>query len=252
MFDYYFTYWDDLPEDSGFSLYSMPHIIWLIVIGAGIYFGVNLYIGERADRKKQRYIYAGIIMIMEAYKYIILAVTGNIGFQHLPLHLCGLAAIIEVIYLIYPCSFLGELMCIVAMPGALAALLFPNWLRYPVINFMSIHSFIIHGILVMLPVMMMLSGEYAPKIVHIYKILIFFAVVVPLIYFINIWQGTNFMFLSNPSGNSPFEGIYEKYGYGIYLLVYGIIVIVIILCMYAVAGLIKRVRKIDETDTLFS
>lgn len=51
MFEDYFTYWDDLPEDSGFELFSVTHITWLIVITAGILCGIKFYMGKRHIQK---------------------------------------------------------------------------------------------------------------------------------------------------------------------------------------------------------
>jgi len=244
MFEDYFTYWDDLPEDSGFELFSLTHIAWLIVITAGILCGIKFYMESGVfKRRKIRLVFAGILAGMELYKDSVLIITGNMDFQYLPFQLCGLAVIIEILYLIHPGDFLGEIMCIVALPGAFAALIFPDWTRYPVVNFMSLHSFIIHGILVMLPIMIMLSGEYIPRISHIYRVLLFFAVVVPVIYVINIWQDTNFMFLRWPSRSSPFEKIYAKRGYGFYMSIYGIVVVLVVLGMYGIAKLLEKLRK---------
>lgn len=241
MFDYYFTYWDDLPEDSGFELFSLTHITWLIVIAAGILCGIKFYIDSSVlKRRKIRFAFAGILIGMELYKDSVLTITGNMDFQYLPFQLCGLAVIIEIVYLIHPGKFLGEIMCIVALPGAFAALIFPDWTRYPVVNFMCLHSFIIHGILVMVPIMIMLSGEFMPKISNVYKVLILFAVIVPIIYVINVWQDTNFMFLRWPSRSSPFEAVYVKYGYGTYMIVYGIVVVLVIFGMYGFAKVLER------------
>ncbi|MGN0394425.1 MAG: TIGR02206 family membrane protein [Coprococcus sp.] len=242
MFDYYFTYWDDLPEDTGFELFGITHITWLIVIAAGVICGIKYYMDSGLHRKRKiRYICAFVLILMEVYKYSVLIATGNMTFQHIPLHLCGMAVIIEVLYLFLSGKVFGELMCIVAMPGACAALIFPDWTRYPVINFMNIHSFIIHGILVMIPLMIMLSGEYTPEITNIYNVIIFFVVTIPIVYVINIWQNTNFMFLMQPSRDSPFENIYESYGYVTYMTVYGIVTVLVIALMYGIAKAVSVV-----------
>lgn len=241
MFDDYFTYWDDLSEDSGFELFSLTHITWLIVIAVGIICGIKFYIDSSVlKRRKIRLVFSGILIGMELYKDSVLTITGNMDFQYLPFQLCGLAVIIEILYLIHPGKFLGEIMCIVALPGAFAALIFPDWIRYPVVNFMCLHSFIIHGILVMIPLMIMLSGEFMPKLSNIYKVLILFVVTVPIIYVINVWQDTNFMFLRWPSGNSPFEDVYVKYGYGTYMIVYGIVVVLVVFGMYGFAKVLEK------------
>ena len=48
--------------------------------------------------------------------------------------------------------------------GAMAALLFPDWTRYPLFNYMHINTFLIHGLLVLVPVLVLTSGRYRPSI----------------------------------------------------------------------------------------
>lgn len=191
------------------------------------------------------------MLLMEAYKDIVLIVTGHMEFQYLPLHLCGIAIFLEALFAFFPCAFFGELTCVVCLPGAAAALLFPDWARYPTINFMNLHGFILHTILVLFPVLTMLSGKYLPKLRKIYMPLLFFAAAAPILYRINVWQNTNFMFLNWPSLGSPFETVYQNYGYGGYLAVFGGTVFVVILIMYGIAGMIGMIKhKHSESSIL--
>lgn len=240
MFNYYFTYWDELPADSGYDLFGKVHIIWLIGIILAVFVCSSLYLKWGVTTQNRFLKILSITMlIMEVYKDCVLAATGYMQFQYLPLQLCGIAIFIEALFVFFPCSFLGELMCVVCLPGAASALIFPDWLRYPTINFMNLHSFIIHGILVLIPILVMISRKYTPDIRHIYMPLLFFAIATPIIYRINVWQQTNFMFLNHPSNDSPFETIYLHYGYGCYLAVFGGIVLIVILVMYGLTALMK-------------
>lgn len=240
MFRYYFTYWDDLPADSGFDHFGKIHMTWLAGIVLVIIISSILYLKCKNDRQiRVLKILAVIMLIMEAYKDSVLIATGNMSIQYLPLHLCGIAIFIEALFAFFPCSFLGELTCVVCLPGAAAALLFPDWSRYPVINFMNLHGFILHTILVLFPILIMLSDQYAPKLRRIYMPLLFFAVAAPIVYRINLWQDTNFMFLNWPSLGSPFETVYQTCGYGSYLTAFGGTVLIVILIMYGMIGLIR-------------
>lgn len=252
MFKYYFTYWDDLPADIGFDLFGKIHMTWLLGIILVIIIGSAVFLKCGNDRQNRILKTLAVIMlIMEAYKDSVLIVTGNMSVQYLPLHLCGIAIFIEVLFAFFPCAFLGELSCVVCLPGAAAALLFPDWSRYPIINFMNLHGFILHTILVLFPILIMLSGKYMPKIRRIYMPIVFFAAAAPIIYHINVWQETNFMFLNWPSLDSPFEMIYKTYGYKGYLAAFGGTVFIVILIMYGIAGIINGIkRRLSESCTL--
>lgn len=254
MFDEYFTYWDDLPADSGFSLYSATHIAWLTVIFVCVCFGTFIYIRKTENvRRRIRYVLAGVLTAMELYKDTVLTVTGHMELQYLPLQLCGLAIIVEVCYLLVANAtgmeafriFLGEVMCVICMPGALAALLFPDWTRYPVINFMSLHSFIIHGLLVLVPFAVMAGREHTVSIRRCFMPAGYLICVSFLVNIVNIAADCNFMFLRHPSHNSPFEAVYLNYGYGCYMLVYALVVVLVIAIIYGAAALILRLL-LDE------
>lgn len=268
MFDNYFTYWDDLPDGSGFELYSAPHVMWLAAIAVGVCVCVRLYIKKTGDgRRRRRSATAAVMAAMEVYKDAVLAVTGHMEVQYLPLQLCGMAIIVEICfvlvanacgghagrdevtenraYLKHVRTFLGEVMCILCMPGALAALLFPDWTRYPIVNYMSLHSFILHGLLVFLPAAMLAGGEVSVDIRRIYMPAIFLACAAGLVYPVNIAADCNFMFLRYPSHSSPFEAVYRSLGYGGYLSVYGLVVVLAVLLIYGVHALILRLL-LDE------
>lgn len=245
MFQYYFTYWDDLPSDIGFDIFGKTHMIWLAGITLVIIVSCICFLKCSSDRQRKILRRLALFMlIMEAYKDCVLFFTGHMSVQYLPLHLCGMAIFAEALFVFFPCTFLGELICVVCLPGAAAALLFPDWSRYPTINFMNLHGFILHTILILFPILVMISGKYTPKLRNIYMPLLFFAVTAPVIYRINVCQGINFMFLNRPSAGSPFETVYANGGYAGYLLVYGATVLAVILIMY---GLIQFIHKKHKT-----
>ena len=43
------------------------------------------------------------------------------------------------------------------LPGAAAALLFPEWSAYPQWNFMNLNSFLVHGLLILFPILQLVE-----------------------------------------------------------------------------------------------
>ena len=62
MFDNYFTYWSDLPEQDAFSVFGPVHMIWLIAEAALICVGVYIY--RKKDLCKRRAMRRGIAAAM--------------------------------------------------------------------------------------------------------------------------------------------------------------------------------------------
>ncbi len=244
MFQYYFTYMDDLPAGLGYPMFGKVHIAWLICIAAGIAVCTVCFLHLK-ERGQNRFLLAlaVILLAMEAYREIVLVATGAWRFGLLPLHMCGLAIFLEAFYVFFPNPFFGEITCVLCLPGAASALIFPDWLAYPTINYMNLHSFILHGILCLLPIMLLVSRRYEPRIKRYWMTVVFLAGAVPIIHWINVAKGMNFMFIELPSTGSPFAGVYQAYGYAPYLIFYVGVVFGVVLLMYAGIYVVRAIWK---------
>ena len=249
MFGDFFRYWDELPQDGGFRLFGWIHICWLV----GIIF-VCIMVGHyyrKADARVQDRILkilTSVCLCLELGKDIYLILIGEMGVSYLPFEMCGLAIFIELGFAFFHWKFLGEVMCVISMPGAMAALLFPDWTRYPLLNYMHINTFLIHGILVLVPVLVLASGRYRPSIKKIWQIFLFLFAVVPPVYLINRIWNCNFMFLCYPSNGSPFLSIYLQHGYIPYLITYASVVIICILVIY---GILDKIASFYDENVLY-
>ncbi len=247
VFQYYFTYMDDLPEGVGYTTFGKVHIAWLICIAAGIILCTVLFLHMK-ERGQNRFLRTlAIIMIaMEVYREIVLIATGSWEFGLLPIHLCGQAIFLEALAVFFPNTFFKEITCVLCLPAAASALLFPDWLAYPTINFMNLHSFILHGILCMLPIMLLASRRCQPKIRRYWMTAVFLGADALVVHFVNVAMTMNFMFLEMPSTGSPFGGIYQTYGYGVYLVVFIGVVFGVVLLMYAGVYAVRALRKVKK------
>jgi uncharacterized membrane protein YwaF len=96
------------------------------------------------------------------------------------------------------------------------ALLFADWLIYPSLHFQSIHSFVMHGLLLGFVVMLLVSGELKPDPRLLPMVFMGLVIFLIPIYYLNQKLYTNFFFLAYPSPGSPlvmFEEIAGSPGY---------------------------------------
>ena len=128
---------------------------------------------------------------------------------------------------------LGELLYCAGMPGALAALLFPNWGCYALWSFHSILAFLVHTLLVAYPLMLVLSGEFCPSLRRLPGCLLALVAMAAPVYVFNVLFDTNFMFLRRPSAGSPLEWFAGWWGEGWYLLGYFPMIVLVWLGLYA-------------------
>ena len=231
-----------IPDGLGFSTFDITHIAWLI-------FGILLCVGacffyKRLDPKKQKImltILGAYIVFQEMLKNIVVASVGEFSFGYLPFHLCGINILLILFDIIKPTKVVRGFLYYFCIPGAMLALLFPNWTSMPFFNFFHLHSFLIHIFLVMYPLLLVISGEVETSLlVPIKSVLLLIALAIP-VYFLNLLWDTNFMFLMRPDSGNPLE-LFEKL-LGNHLWGFPILLPVVIGIMYLLLLIIKKLNN---------
>ena len=119
------------------------------------------------------------------------------------------------------------------MPASLVALIFADWtIYYPVLNFINLHSYLWHGLLVLYPALLFMSIEISPSIMHIHWVLLFLCLVVPPIYLFDKHFNCNYFFVNWPIPNSPLSWLASFMGNPGYLIGYAILTILVLLLVY--------------------
>ena len=210
---YFWSTKENIPEDMGFSLYHMPHLLWLGTVIAAVV--AMAFLCRQLKQKNARRICIGIAWTMlglEIGKDLVLWIMGEFQLAYLPLDLCGLSIFLELtaVYVKHP--LLLECVYSLSLPGACLALLFPNWISLPFWNFFSLHAVLLHGLLVMLPVILLSTGQLHPNWKRIpFCFFCIFLACIPISVF-NHHFGTNFFFLERPSVGSPLEWFAAVFG----------------------------------------
>lgn len=245
----FFSTKNTIPEGFGFKTFGITHLIWLFAIIIFLIVGIIIYRkSPQHMRKIIRISLGGIIIFYEMLKNIVVVAIGDFDAGYLPFHLCGINILLIGFDLFRQTKTVRNFLYYFGIPGALLALFFPNWTALPCMNFMSIHSFLIHGMLVMYPLLLVTSGELTPSVKMMPKcILLLVAMAVP-IYFLNLMLDTNFMFLMEPETGNPL-GLFEKY-LGSHLWGFPVLLPVVMFIMYIPIFITSKCkRKTEETDT---
>ena len=147
-----------IPDGVGFSSYSATHLIWLSAIFL-VCIACCITI-RKLSPKGQRIMLriVGIAAILqETLKNIVVDYAEGFSVWYLPFHLCGINLILIGFDLFKTSKTVRDFLYFFCIPGALLALLFPNWTKMPVWNFFHIHSFVVHGLLVLYPLLLISS-----------------------------------------------------------------------------------------------
>lgn len=245
MLKLFFVYGTELPDGVSFPMFGAVHLAWLAA--CAVVTAVLAVCYKKANAKKRRRFDRGIgyflmacIVIREIYLWII----GFLTVFELPIHLCSLAGIFCFIHALKNWDGLGQVLYSLCFPGTIVALIFPDWTYYPPIHFITIEGFLFHFGVALYVICQLISKRIVPDIRKLWKVFLFLAVVVPLLYLFNKKFGTNYFFVNVPSKGSPLEWIASFMGNPGYLIGYGVLAVVITslldLVYMACAGTFKK------------
>lgn len=238
MMEHFWKQYNDLPEGVGYEHFSMPHILTLAVVAALVF--VIAVCFQRLDAPQQRRILVAIpwaMVALECVKDGFLLSVGQFSVGYLPLHLCGLGALVFLLEAHARTrrwqTVFSEIAVTLILPGALAALLFPDWTElYPVLNFMNLYGFTWHGLLLLYPILLIEAGRVHLSVRHIhYDLLFLLCTAVPVYCFDKAFR-CNYMFLNWPPKGTPLAWIAGITGEEWYLAGYAVFAILVIGVIY--------------------
>lgn len=231
---------DTIIPGVGFEHYSPLHLTWL---GIFLVVAVVCSILYRKSNEKQRDIWrktvSALIVADEIFKMVMLTVGGTYTIEYLPLHLCSINIFLIAIHAWYkPYTTLSAFMYTVCIPGALAALLFPSWSSLPLANFMHLHSFTVHILLALYPIMLTAGGDIRPVPFDILKCMgLLLCMAVP-VYLFNLAFGSNYMFLMYAEPGNPLY-LFEE-AFGSHLIGFPVIIAGVVLVMHLPPYLMRK------------
>lgn len=232
---------DTIPDGVGFSPFDGLHIVWLVAFAIVTVFCCVWYRKAAADKRLiWNKVVAILIVLDEIFKMAMLTIGGRYTLGYLPLHLCSINIFIVAVHAWRPNKTIGSFLYTVCIPGALAAMLFPTWSKLPLDNFMHIHSFTVHALLAMYPIVLAVNGEIQVRMKYVPKCLLMLLCMAIPIYVFNLIFDTNFMFLMEADAGNPlylFEQMWGNHLYG-----FPIIITAIIVVMYVPVELIRKAK----------
>ena len=216
MFKYFLYTKDFLPEEAeGMGLFSLSHIVELFVAAAIVALTAVLY--KRCDTAlRHKWLIAVVILLWidELIKQLGSAALGMWEVGFLPLHICSVNIILATEYIFIKSKVTAQLLYCLGVPGAVMALIMPTWSKLPILNFMHLHSYTVHILLTIFPILLIINGE-RPNIKYLPKCCIALAIYSVPIYFVNLALKTDFMFLNGAKG-TPFTGLVKAIGQPLY------------------------------------
>lgn len=231
-----------IPEGIGFAHYGALHLCWLTAFAVLAVLNCILYrkLGQKG-RKIWRIVVASLLVLDEIYKQIPLFVNGLFTLGYLPLHLCSINIFVIAFHVLKPTKSVGNYLYTVCIPGAMAALLFPTWNALPGANYMLIHSFTVHILLALYPIVLTVSGEIKPELKELPKALLLLTGLAAFALICNLLMDANFMFLMYADPGNPLYLFKELWGS--HLLGFPVIITGVLLVMHTPWLIAKKIKK---------
>lgn len=240
--EYFWYTSDNIPKGLGFSHFDSFHLSWLLGGGLAIFLCCLLY---RRLNEKRRGIFRKAVAVLliadELWKVIPMVVMGIFRPTYLPFHLCSINLFLIAWHAWRPNQTLSAFLYTVCIPGALAAMLFPTWTKLPGLNYMQIHSFTVHILLVLYPVLLLAGGELKPRLRMVPRCLGLLVILAGVALVLNLLLDTNFMFLMEVSKGNPLY-IFEQ-AWGNHLLGFPVLIGAIVFVMYVPIEIYHKLKK---------
>lgn len=239
----YFWYTEEIiPDGLGFSHFDGFHLSWLAAGAIAILISCLVY--RKLDAKKRsifRKTIAVLLIADELFKLIPMFFMGTFMVKYLPFHLCSVNLFVIAWHAWKPNKTMDNFLYTVCIPGALAAMLFCTWTELPVRNYIVIHSFTVHILLILYPVVLTSAGEIKPELREVPKSLLLLMGLACVALVLNLLWDTNFMFLMRSDKGNPLE--WFKNAWGDHRLGFPVLIAAVIVLMHAPIQICRKLKK---------
>lgn len=232
---------DTVAAGQGFTHFGAYHLAVLALFAVEAYCLCRAYgKWDGQGRRRFRIAVGALLVADELFKYFGLCAGGNFELDYLPLHLCSINIFLINLHVWRPSKTLGSFLYFICIPAACAALCFPTWTALPPWNFMVLHSFSIHFLLVLYPLVLTVNREIDPTPRDLPRCLALLAAMAVPIYVFNRAFGTNFMFLMWADEGNPLRPFAR---FGSHLLGYPVLATPVLIVMNLLRKLLRRADK---------
>ncbi len=182
--------------------------LWLFGIIASIVFSffiLQLGIRISKDNKRILMIIMGLIMILVEVmqQFYLLRLDLWTVNTSLPIHLCGISGILAGVIMLRPNQNIFEFLALIGTPGALHALLTPQFNHGP-LSFLVYKYYISHAGIILIPLFLTIINGYRLRKLAWFKVALMCQLLIIIIGITNYFLGSNYMYLAQrPLVNNP-------------------------------------------------
>ncbi len=178
---YFFSFINAVPPRFATPAFSIRHL-FILCLFILVYTGLTLIFKEKNKTVQFMFMFiiAFLLPIFNILNELWLFLIGHFGvLTELPLQLCGTMYLIIPLMVLSRNRTLMEFVYACGMPGAFFAMLTPDTQGYYFISWGFLIFIVIHSLIVYVPLFMLITGEFRPRICNLYKVAcLFFSLII--------------------------------------------------------------------------
>lgn len=232
---------ETIKEGAGFALFGKTHLIWIFsFVALAVIIPLIYRKLSPAARNIMRIAVASLIIFDEIWKWVFLFIGDRYEHSYLPLHLCSINVFLVAFHLFKKSKIVENFLYAFCVPAGVIALLTPSWTALPLGNFMHLHSFTIHILLALYPLMLVIGGDVKPELKMAPKCLLLLLCMGVVVLGVNFLCDTNFMFLMRTDDIS-FLVLFKNI-FGTHQWAFPILLPIVMLVMYLPIIVINKIK----------
>lgn len=211
------------PDANAFPLFGAQHIFLLLLLTLALSLLLR-WTKHGSEKTRQRLLYAAGILVpaLELSHSVWMYFTGTTSLiKLLPLHLCGLQSLFIPLAVFTRFTCFKDFVYATSLLGGIFGTVFPAGIAgyYPMFSFQTIQTFLLHGLLIYVPLALIVSGSHRPNLHRFPRVLCIFLAVVFVVGCIDFYFGENYMFLYEAPSGTPLVWVFDTFGRQVYLLI---------------------------------
>lgn len=212
----------DTPLPQAFPLLGARHVVLLFLLAFAIAAGLRHL--RRLPPEGARRMLIGAALLVPALElthsvWLHLTGTGPL-IKLLPLHLCGLQSLFIPLAVFTRRTVFQDFVYATSLLGGIFGTVFPAGVAdyYPAFSFQTLQTFVLHGLLIFVPLALIQTGEHRPALRRFPRTLGVFVAVALAVGMVDGLFGENYMFLCAPPAGTPLVWIFDTFGHAVYLV----------------------------------
>ncbi|PKM67361.1 MAG: TIGR02206 family membrane protein [Firmicutes bacterium HGW-Firmicutes-19] len=231
MLTQFFGHYNEISYQDVLTPFSNEYNLMLLFsfLLAVVIFVIGSINNPKQNEKTLRIIVFTIIALEVSRQIWAISMGNYLWSEMLPLHLCGIQIFLMPLMLKTKSPLLKNFVYLTAFPGAMAALLFNEtvFYKYPIFHFQSIQTFVIHTLIMIVPIFMMVYEGFRPKLKYILPSTLLLALIAVFDGVVNVITNGNYLFIASAPADTPIAWIANVTGWPGYIPIMIVLVVVI-------------------------